>query len=272
MAAKTTREERILALVDRRGAGLEIGPSFRPLVPKSAGGNIMIVDHADAETLRAKYRDVPGALERIEDVDFVMTGSLAESIPLRCHFDWIVASHVIEHVADLVGFLEDCEFLLKPGGVLALAVPDKRFCFDAARGVSSLGEVLRAHAQHRTKPDRHDVLDYHMNTISRGGVFGWHEGYREPLALLYDSTEWAVAQAGRADDDYVDVHVWRFTPSSFRLLIEDLGALGRIRLREAYFSETVEHEFYVSLRTNASGPRLTRLELLTRIIEECRHS
>ncbi|MGQ0723533.1 MAG: methyltransferase domain-containing protein [Candidatus Eiseniibacteriota bacterium] len=271
MASTLTREARILALVDRNGAGLEIGPSFRPLVPKSAGGNVKIADHADAETLRTKYREVPGASERIEDVDFVMSGGLAQSIPLRSHFDWIVASHVIEHVADLVGFLSDCELLLKPGGVLALAVPDKRFCFDAARGISGLGEVMRAHAERRTKPDRHDVLDYHMNTVSRGGVFGWHEGYGEPLTLLYDSTEWAVAQSKRADAEFVDVHIWRFTPSSFRLVIEDLRALGEIRLREADFSDTVEHEFYVSLRTTGSGPRLTRLQLLARIIEECRH-
>jgi SAM-dependent methyltransferase len=270
MPAKT-RTERILAIVDRRGAGLEIGPSFRPLVPKSSGCDVMVADHADAQTLREKYRDVPGALEAIEDVDFVVAGPLADSVPLRSHFDWIVASHVIEHVADLIGFLVDCELLLKPGGVLALAVPDKRFCFDAARGVSSLGEVLRAHAERRTRPDRHDVLDYYMNTVSRGGLFGWHEGYPKPLTLLYDSIDWALAQARRSDVEYVDVHAWRFTPSSFRLLVEDLRALEQIRLREAYFSGTVEHEFYVSLRTTGAGPGLTRLELLSRIIEEGGH-
>lgn len=266
--ASIPREHKILARVDLRGNGLEIGPSFRPVVPKSAGHAVRVADHADTEALKRKYANVPGALDRIETVDYVIHGSLAAAIPEQAQFDYIVASHVIEHVPDLVGFLKDCELLLKPDGVLALAVPDKRFCFDAARGISSLGEILRAHAQERVRPDRFDVLDYHLNTVKRGEVFGWHPGYREPMSLLYADPAFAAAQAERSAAEYVDVHVWRFTPSSFRLIVEDLNALGTVRLREIYFSGTVDHEFFVSLRAGGDGPGMDRLSMLQAIIAE----
>ncbi len=119
-----------LALVDLDGRGLEIGPSYNPLVSKASGARVETVDHADRTTLVEKYRSwgLPEAkLAAIEDVDHIWSeGSLAEVVTERCAFDYIVASHVIEHTVDLIGFLQDCSSLLTMSGVLALVVPDKR--------------------------------------------------------------------------------------------------------------------------------------------------
>ncbi|THI93750.1 hypothetical protein E7Z54_20625 [Nocardioides sp.] len=41
-------------------------------------------------------------------------------------FDWVFASRVIEHVPDLVGWLEQTESLVVEDGALVLVVPDRR--------------------------------------------------------------------------------------------------------------------------------------------------
>ena len=142
------------SLINVGGKGLEIGPSYNPLVPKSEGFDVETVDYADAEALRVKYRDARSVdISVIEDVDYVIKGAgLSETIGTIASYDYIVASHVIEHTPDLLGFLKDCESLLKPDGILLLAVPDKRYCFDVFQLLSSVGGVVQAHLERRTRP------------------------------------------------------------------------------------------------------------------------
>ena len=123
-----TRTELILSMIDLSGIGLEIGPGYNPLLPKSFGHRVETLDHATAEQIREKYRNDPSVdISRIEEVDFVSDGrSIAEVVSKSGHYDYIVASHVIEHTTDMLGFLKDCQTLLKKTGNLVLAVPDKR--------------------------------------------------------------------------------------------------------------------------------------------------
>ena len=101
------RTELLFSMFDPSGFGLEIGPSYNPLLPKRRGYNVEIVDHADAATLREKYRD---NASRIEEVDYVSDGrSLLETIGHEQRYDFIFASHVVEHVTDIVRFIQDCE-------------------------------------------------------------------------------------------------------------------------------------------------------------------
>ena len=67
------RTQRLRAMIDLSGRGLEIGPSYNPLVPKSAGFDVSIADYTDAAGLRAKYAATPNVdIGRIEEVDHVL--------------------------------------------------------------------------------------------------------------------------------------------------------------------------------------------------------
>ena len=126
-----TRSETLRSLFEASGKGLEIGPSHNPLMSKAAGFNVEVLDYLDASALRRKYANAGVDVSAVEEVDYVGDGRpMTEVIGDRQRYDWIVASHVIEHVPDFVAFLVDCEALLKPGGSLVLAVPDKRCCFE----------------------------------------------------------------------------------------------------------------------------------------------
>jgi SAM-dependent methyltransferase len=239
------------------GKGLEIGPSHSPLMPKTGGFDVETFDYLDAEGLRSKYAAAGMDVSAIEEVDYVGDGRpLTEVIGDRHRYDWIVASHVLEHVPDLLGFLSDCETLLKPRGSLVLAIPDKRCCFDILRPVSTVGQVLQAHVDGRRRPPPGVIFDDIAYARKRNGRIGWNMGEQEPLEEVRPIEEaWQVFEQARRDNSYMDMHCWVFVPSSFRLVIKTLAAGGMTGLRELSF-QVGQGEFYAVLSTEAAPEAL----------------
>jgi len=270
-----SREDKVLYGLDRNGLGLEIGPSHNPIAPKRSGFNVHILDHLDAAQLREKYarHDQLGVnVDNIEEVDFVWSGlTLGDTIGAKACYDWVIASHVIEHVPDLVSFLQQCESLLKPGGRLALVVPDKRYCFDHLNGVTSTGELLDAFAERRTRPSPGKVFDYIANSVQLGSTGAWSRGAQGELEFIHGFAQardmWIQAST---TSGYIDVHCWRFTPTSFHLLLSDLQVLGLTGLGVFNVFPPAGCEFYVTLGKVAAGERrdLDRMAVLKVIQEE----
>jgi SAM-dependent methyltransferase len=59
----------------------------------------------------------------------------------------VIANHFLEHCEDPLRALTSFSRVLRIGGRVYLAVPDKRKTFDADRPVTSLDHVLRDHAE-----------------------------------------------------------------------------------------------------------------------------
>jgi 2-polyprenyl-3-methyl-5-hydroxy-6-metoxy-1,4-benzoquinol methylase len=263
---KKQRLELITRHADLSGLGLEIGPSHNPLLSKADGYNIRIADYLDRDGLLEKYHGVRPT-GKIEEVDYVLQGGrLPDEIPDR--FDYIVASHVIEHTVCLVCFLEDCAALLRPGGVLTLAVPDHRYCFDYFRERTALGRVIDVHNAGAKVHSEGSVIEHNLNHVKKGGEAAWSAGfpgtYVDSYAMPVVKQRAAAAVAG----EYVDTHNWVFTPHQFRLLIHDLNSLGLVTLHEKSFTDTVGPEFFVVLSADGAGPGLTRDQLLLKSARE----
>lgn len=254
---KTSREEKVFHLLDQKGLGLEIGPSHNPIAPKKKGFNVHILDHASAEELRNKYQGHGVNLDNIEEVDFVWHGEpFQELIGKAGCYDWLIASHVIEHVPDLISYLQQCEALLKPTGIISLVIPDKRYCFDYFSPSSSTGLLLDAYAEKRVRPSHGQVFDHFINASKRNGNIAWAAdgmgGADELVHTFAEAQEHWVRSVSTTD--YIDVHCWRFTPASFRILIADLQSLGLINLEIKAEFDTAGCEFYVSLGKKVSTP------------------
>jgi SAM-dependent methyltransferase len=269
-AAREERTKRVLAQVDVRGVGLEIGPSTNPLLPKCSGARVEIVDHAPRAELIEKYRAygmTQEELDRIEDVDHVSAGgSLVDAVGRTEAFDFILASHVIEHSVDLIGFLQDCQALLRPGGRVALAVPDQRFCFDLMKPRTSVGAVVDAHLHPTRFHTPGALLDHTAYACTRGGQIAWSPEEHGDVALQFPTllgAEEAIAR-GISQDEYHDVHRWTFTPSSFALLIQDLRVLGYHDLQPVPAGPPpLGFEFFVTLERAGTRPEtVDRLALL----------
>jgi GT2 family glycosyltransferase len=268
------RIDKALFAIDKYGTGLEIGPSHNPIAPKKQGFNVHILDHASADELKQKYQGHGLNLDNIEEVDFVWHGEhLQELIGKSECYDWIIASHVIEHVPDLISFLQQCETLLKPTGILSLIIPDKRYCFDYFNSLTSTGMLLDAWAGKHKRPSSGKVFDHYSNAAKQNGNIAWGSDSVGADALVHSvieaKTHWERAQAST---DYIDVHCWRFTPTSFSLLLSDLQMLGLINLEIKTGFDTTGCEFYVSLGKGKSTCNENRFLSLENIRKENAHT
>lgn len=253
----------IRASVSSDEPAIEFGPSFNPLIPKRLGFNVTIVDHADAEELKAKYGRDAVDLSLIEPVDVLWTGGRLSARIKERHFSTIVASHMIEHATDFIGFLQDCSELLAMDKQLFLIVPDKRFCFDFLHGVTDTAKVIADHRLHRK---RHSLESLFRNSSNVKAQFGetvstfW--GQHEIADLHFvdgDSKPCLEGALKYADsEDFFDCHENYFTPSSFFLLIEELRYLGFTDFVPQIVTRARGCEFLAVLRKGALDPPTRR--------------
>lgn len=122
-----------------RGRGIEIGALHMPLlVPREA--RVRYVDRLSVDDLRRHYPELND--RDLVHVAVIADGERLESIPDSTE-DFVIANHFIEHCQNPIGALRNMFRVLKPGGVLYLAIPDKRHSFDADRPVTTLEHVMR---------------------------------------------------------------------------------------------------------------------------------
>ena len=265
------RNDYILGRIDKAQHGLEIGPSYSPVTPKSDGWSVETADHIDAQALRNKYMAQNIDVSQIEEVDHIIGDEgLALSIGGQARFDWIIASHVIERTPDMVRFLQDCETLLVEGGVLSLAIPDKRFCFDVFQPVSTTGSVLEAYWQQRTRHTMSAIFDTMSGQVTRGGALAWPSASSATFALVHDlNASFSQALQQRYGNGHIDTHAWRFVPASFTLVLHDLQALGLTRLGISAFANFNEFEFFVTLKKGHRNDGADRIQMYCDIAQEC---
>jgi predicted SAM-dependent methyltransferase len=265
------RNQIIASFFDISGLGLEIGPSYNPIVPKSSGARIETVDHTDRAGLIKKYKNHANVdIERVETVDFVTNGQpMSAVIPFSERYDYIIASHVVEHTPNLLGFLQDCARLLRVAGVLVLVVPDRRYCFDFFRPATSTGDILQAHREKRVRHTAGALFDHLAYAARRGGKIAWsaHEEGKFELVHSLDEAGGLLLNYN-AEGPYEDCHAWQFTPSRFRLVLSDLNGIGLLHLREHAFHDTVGCEFFVVLSRAGAGCPLDRLTLAEMALSE----
>jgi 2-polyprenyl-3-methyl-5-hydroxy-6-metoxy-1,4-benzoquinol methylase len=126
-----------------RGEGVEIGALHMPLrVPRSA--HVRYVDRLTVEDLRKQYPELND--KEIVETDIIADGEKLESIADSSQ-DFVIANHFVEHCQNPIGAVLNMIRVLKPGGILYLAIPDKRCCFDADRPVTSLSHIMRDHRE-----------------------------------------------------------------------------------------------------------------------------
>ena len=103
----TARDLELTSDVDwARQIGLEIGALNNPVVPPNSG-NVKFVDYTTSAALREYHRDHPDRVANIVQVDVVWpgSGSLVDLLNEDMRFDYAIASHVIEHVPNVLGWV-----------------------------------------------------------------------------------------------------------------------------------------------------------------------
>jgi SAM-dependent methyltransferase len=103
-------------------------------------------------------------------------------------YDALLASHVIEHLANPLGALAEWQRVLRPGGHLLLVVPHRDGTFDHRRPVTTL-EHMRRDAELETGEDDlthlEEVLELHDLDLDPGAPdrFAFEQRCRDNLAI-----------------------------------------------------------------------------------------
>ena len=277
-----TREQFLLKGLDKATAvGVEIGPFFSPLAPKADGWKTTTVDFTDQEGLLniARNHDQAAIREgqdKIEKVDIVWRDQPLHKECLALHpegFDYLIVSHVLEHMPDIIGFFKEASLLAKPEFILSVAIPDARRCFDYFKPLTNVTNALRAHRMKLKMHSPETVFEANAYCTWKNGHGSWHARSGGVLDLPWafesalDIYRDYVANSEAGTQSYVDAHAWHFTPSSFKLFILELNVLGLIDFKLDAIEETNESELWARLvkgKETLSGVDLKnrRLELL----------
>jgi GT2 family glycosyltransferase/SAM-dependent methyltransferase len=125
------------------GTGIEIGALHSPL-PVNPTVTVRYVDRMCVADLRKHYPELD-SLPLVEP-DIIDNGEQLASIADATQ-DFVIASHFLEHCQDPIGAIKAMLRVVRPGGVVYLAVPDKRYTFDRKRPVTPLEHLTRDHEE-----------------------------------------------------------------------------------------------------------------------------
>jgi hypothetical protein len=257
--------------------GLEFGPLNHPLVRREEG-DIRYVDVSSTEELRKGTSEF-GAYRREDfvEIDYVWSrGNFREAIGSDIEFDYALASHVIEHTPNMVAWLNDMLSVLKVGGLACFAVPDKRYTFDIMRAVTPPAIVIDNYLRQEAMPRAHHIFDHYSQVVKITGeevALAWEKKLDPTTLPRYhdDQVAFDLAKHAESTGNYVEGHMYVFTPRSMLRILETVIRLGILRAEIHEFWDTAwgSFEFIFILRKPAgdTSPEELKTAVATRAAE-----
>ena len=209
--------------------GLEISPNWAPLVLRGEA-KMVYCDRLSTAELEGRERDNKGRVDFhavVEEMDFVWK----DGTPLPSYFnanekfDFVVSSHVMEHVPNLLGFLQQQRQVCKDEGIICFVVPDVRLSGEHFRPLTTPAQLIEAFLLNRDKPSPGMVYEASYHIFDWPGLANLKARHVLETKRGY-TTEQAMEFARYALDNYVDVHCWSFTHAGMEDLFRELKEAG----------------------------------------------
>jgi SAM-dependent methyltransferase len=133
------------------------------------------------------------------------------SLPFHSNsLDYVASSHVLEHVANPVKAICEWYRVLRPGGVMYVVVPDRRFTWDRQRALTPVAHMLDDYVRNVTDCDATHIDDFVDNvdwsTYSPGTKAEDVDAEKQRLKHIYHDTV--------ADGRIINIHFHVFEPSN----------------------------------------------------------
>lgn len=271
------RQKALLEGIDLLSArGLEIGPLTAAVVRKEEA-NVEYIDHLDTESLRKKYANEEGIdASLIPAIDHVLEDGKLPKKLIGGDYDYIIASHVFEHLPNPLGWLRECASILTHGGCLSLVVPDKRFTFDMCRPLTTLAELIDSDWNDQRKPSARQIFEAATRSARIEAGITWlrapHRQELNPEGPDVDS--FALSKVDEGHRGYLDVHCTIYTPASFLSLMARSAQLNRHPFRLKNFHDTPRNsiEFYLQLVNDPALDADQRAETFLQALPLCNDS
>ncbi len=138
------------------GEGIEVGALHSPL-PVPEGVVVRYVDRFPAAKLREHYPELHNL--PLVDPDIVDDGQILSTVADATQ-DFVIANHFIEHCEDPIRTVGNFLRVLRPGGVLYLAIPDKTQTFDKDRPITPFEHLMVDYEQGPAASRREHFMDW----------------------------------------------------------------------------------------------------------------
>lgn len=146
--AQLTMDSDLLRRLNKRfmrGKGLDVGPFDRPFFTEAEEKEFEVevdtIDRWNPEELKSLFLELPDFAPR-EATFYGDVSADGLSMFESESYDFVICSHVLEHVANPFWLVEELARVLKPNGVLYLAIPEGRFGFDVGRKLTTYEDLL----------------------------------------------------------------------------------------------------------------------------------
>jgi hypothetical protein len=246
---------------------LEIGPLAFPCMPVNQP-NVHTVDYFSTEQLKENYKTDPNVdINKICNVTYVLKDKIKYKDVIPTIFDFCFSSHNIEHVPCIISFLNNVSSILQDNSFFFLCIPDYRYCFDHFRNPSNIFEVLDSYFNNQDKPSPISHLESKYLTCHNDSIKHWEDfgtSFQNTFVNINESTNFLNTQSKKIIEDieyikktyekckteYIDSHCWKFTPFTFRTIIDILFKTGFIELKIERVYKTLKgsNEFFVILK------------------------
>ncbi len=229
---KSSLEMREIATGGVSGVGVEFGPGANPLaIPLNVKS--LFADTFTHEELKSNA--YPGQdINQIPKPDFIASfdGDLSE---IDIAPDFIIACHVIEHVANPIGAIVQSLKILNPGGKLVLIVPDMRKTFDAKRKLTDVEHLVQDYVDPRSQRDLEHFQEFYT------------------LAMPPTNLESIPDLVNEKFQEKYPIHYHTFTEKSFKKMLKYVKRFSNndfsYWVKKARFTE-VDIEFYAVITKN----------------------
>lgn len=231
--AEERRRDFIMSQLSTFQSGLEIAPYFHPVTDRSKH-DVFYVDCIDNEEIRRKAAANPDAAASQEvpliDAVWLPGMRLAECVGGR-RFGYVVASHVLEHVPNPLGWLLDILECVEVGGRIAILLPSKLYTMDYYRPLTTFADVVGWWVEKPTRPTAVQVMDFLSQSFLDDGLVSF-DSQMPPFELAprhySDQQALEFAQYVYSTNCYLDIHCTVWTPESFVEVFSRLKRLGLI--------------------------------------------
>lgn len=219
-----------------KGTGVDLGPWHMPFETPNA--RTLLCDRYSVEEMRQVFSEFAIDSDvKLPDSDVVSNFDLDGLSVLEDQSqDFVIASHLLEHLSQPFLFLTEINRVLKDEGLLLIALPDKRYTFDKNRVSEPFSHYVAEMEKGWTIPDSGHVDDYIVNVIGKPKEF--------------------ITQDDRSVELARSFHVHVFTDSEFMKV-----------LRKMIFALNLPFEFVDGSRTNTFKGTFEEFLILIRKVD-----
>lgn len=193
-----------------RGDGVEIGALMNPLPYNKKQATVRYSDYKSTKDLVEVYPELKGF--NLVDVEYVCPAHDLHAIPTNSH-DFLIASHVFEHLTNPIGGLQEFYRVCKNQGIIYLVVPEKTRTGDKFRPRTKLSHMIDDYYEPSTERDLEHYREFvHMDPNDRWAF----DSEARRLQKIIESFHYHVF----LEDDVLEIIDWcnRNIPVNFEII------------------------------------------------------